>query len=707
MRLNRIAAAMVAAGFLHIGIVVAEENETQLKAVTVSGSVSVIEEAREQSSLGGLTMDKPMAGSVLSHDDIETVKSVSSLQELLARVPGVSKSRNMRIADGGKNYTENRVDGMRLRNTGTYTFVDQTNTSDIERVEFINGPGSVLQSSYAIGGTINVITRDPPLKPEFKVSQEVGGNDFSRTDLSGGATLKNGFGYLVDANVMRNEGWRKRSSDDKDSFSAKLAGKPDERSSLYVRLEYLYDDALYPGQLTTAQWDADWQQAQPGVYGRGKSRYVTPSLQYKRLVGDKGELILGLSNRTTDTTTYGNTATYTSFSNKIGVSEAQETGAQVIYRQDFDFARSRLYVGVENMRSKTDSKQYANLYSISQALLGSFAPGALDTSTGNSLTNENHLAPFVNYEFSPIEKLRFHLGVRADNIRYTVDDRTTKNKDGEATFRKNVPKLGATYDINPNNLIWVSYAEGFLAPGVTTMLGSGNAGCTSAGCSGGRTGYVPASNLLPEESKTHEIGFRGYLPETRLRYDIAVYHTANKNMVVQRDCTTAEKASLGCYRINENVGGMTAKGVETGMSLAATRWLDIGVSHTLAFATYDNYKTTGGADYSGNSYYFTPKHHLNVRMTFKPAVGWKSELEGDYAGKYYLDQANTDTYTRPSLYHLRTSYADPSNRWSAWIHVLNLMDKKYADRMSLSSGVRVYNDGYSPRTVRVGVSYKF
>ena len=698
-----IAAVLAAFGSVAVGASFAADGETNLSEVTVSDTAATIEEAREKSTLGGLSMDKPVSGTVLGRDDLEIVRSVSSLQDLLTRVPGVSKSRNLRISDGGKNYTENRVDGMRVRNTGTFGFVDQNNTADIERIEFITGPGTVLQSSYTIGGTINVVTRDPPQKPTLQFSQEAGEYGFSRSDVSGGATMANGFGYLFDANIMRNKAWRARATEDKDAFSAKLAGKPSESSKLYLRLEYLYDDALYPGNLTTAQWDADWQQAQPGVYGRGMTRYVTPSLQFKQAVGEKGELTVGLSQRITDATTYGNTSTYTSFSNRIGVSKATETGTQVIYRQDFDFAKSRLYVGLENMRSENDSKQYANVYTNAQALLGNFAPGALDMSSGNSLTNENHLSPLVNYEFSPLDKLRFHMGVRSDHITYKVDDRTTKNKDGEATFKRDVPKLGATYELDANNLIWVSYAEGFLAPAVSTMLASGTPGNTT---NAGGNGYIPAANLLPEESKTHEIGFRGFLPDSRLRYDVTVYHTDNKNMVLQRDCTAAEKASIGCYRLNENVGSMTAKGIETGLSLAATRWLDVAVSHTLAFTTYGTYKSAT-FDYSGNSYYFSPKHHLNLRLAFKPAPGWVSELEGDYTSSYYLDQANSDQYKRPNLYHLRTAYSDSGNRWSAWLQILNLFDIKYAERMAMSGGARVYNDGYLPRTLRAGVSFKW
>lgn len=699
-------AVAAALAILCSGHAMAQQKETMLKEITVTGVVSAVEEAREVSTLGGLTMDKPMAGYVMSSEEIDTIKAVSSLTELMTRVPGVSKTRNMRIADGSKNYTDNRVDGLRVSTTGTFNFVDETNMADIERIEFINGPGSVLQSSYAIGGTINVITRNPPKTRELKISQEVGGNDFYRTDLSGGDTLSNGFGYVFDANVKRDSGWRERSRDDKDSFSVKFGGKPDAASSLYVRLEYLKDDMLYPGQLTETQWTANWQQAQPNTYGRGISEYVTPSLQYKRAVGDRGEFVFSAASRVVDASTYGLITTYgPGYANAISASKQTVTSTQASYRQDFDFAKSRLDVGLENMDAESDAKQYANTFTLEQSYQGNFAQGALSTTTGNNLAKESFLSPFMNYEFSPVDKLRLHLGVRADSITYAVDDRTTANKDNEKTYNKSVPKLGATYEFNANNLVWASYAEGFLAPSVSTLLARGVKGNTT---NSKRNGYIPASDLLPEESKTHEIGFRGYLPSSKLHYDVTAYHTVNKNMVLQRDCIGAEKAAPnGCFRMNENVGQITMKGIETALSAPATPWLDVAVSHTLAFVTYDSYKSAT-ADYTGNSYNSSPKQHLNARFTVKPAPGWRAELEVDYESEYFLDSANTASYNRPTLYNLRTSYSDAGKHWSAWLQLLNLTDVKYARRMSLSStNVRTYTDGYTPLTLRAGVSYNF
>lgn len=97
----------------------------------------------------------------------------------------------MRIPDGGKLYTENRIDGMRAMLTNTSVF-DEIDGADIERIEVITGPASALYGSGAFGGTISVLTRQPP--PDFKAETVAGGRQsgFKRTQGNVGTTFADG-----------------------------------------------------------------------------------------------------------------------------------------------------------------------------------------------------------------------------------------------------------------------------------------------------------------------------------------------------------------------------------------------------------------------------------------------------------------------------------------------------------------------------------
>ena len=109
--------------------------------------------------------------SVVDQQQIE-LTNPTSLLDILGQVPGVSIARSGGI--GGQIYlrgfSSNNmrspmfVDGDRLhgRNTLQFNYFDP---EEIERVEVIRGPASVIYGSDALTGVVNVITRHPTADP--------------------------------------------------------------------------------------------------------------------------------------------------------------------------------------------------------------------------------------------------------------------------------------------------------------------------------------------------------------------------------------------------------------------------------------------------------------------------------------------------------------------------------------------------------------
>ncbi len=669
----------------------AQETPEQVMPIVTTTASQVSAEMAEvpyRTELGKLTPYTPLAGTVVGPEELETVRFIDSFHDLLPRVPGVSMSRNLRFTDGAKNYTENRIDGMRARNTGTYTFIDQMNAGDIERIEIIRGPGSVLSGSNAIGGTINVITRDPPRQPEYQVSTEAFSDGGYRAGVTAGAPVTDGIGYFLNANYLDHDGWREHSAETKESFSTKWQFRPDAASVVKVRLEYIHDDYQDPGKLTEAEFDQDWQQAQPGSFFRTDIQYVTPSLHYRRLFGEMGELNLYAQRRLTDSTAK------TSVTGSINDNKATEDNLQVMYRQLFETGQGAVTGGVDLMETDSHTWNYQNL---SQ---GSFQ-FIRGTMTGNSIAQESHRSPFLQYEVSPLKRLRLTAGVRWDNIEYQIDDQLRDYRDGSKEYSRQVEKFGAVYEFNDHHLIWLNVAEGFMGPGVSTLIGSGTpTPATHAAAESQR--YVPTNmNLEPEDSITRELGVRGSFA-SGLQYDIGYYETDFRNLIVSELCG----AEALCYSRYVNAASAHASGFETALAYPVTSYLDIGLSHTYANYQYDDY-VSGSNDYSGHRRYYTPRNHFNVRAMVKPAAGWRVELEMDHIDSYYTNQALTDSYDRPDLYHLRANYT--GKQWAFSLQALNLFNTKYAERVgSTDAGVRnSYTAGYTPLTLRAGVTYNF
>lgn len=116
--------------------------------------------------------------SVIDREEIE-LKGEQNVLELLRSVPGLSvvrsgglgKVSSVFIRGAEADHTLVLIDGVRANdiNVGGFDFAD-LNTANIERIEVVRGPQSVLYGSDAIGGVINIITREAEDGPHGEVS---------------------------------------------------------------------------------------------------------------------------------------------------------------------------------------------------------------------------------------------------------------------------------------------------------------------------------------------------------------------------------------------------------------------------------------------------------------------------------------------------------------------------------------------------------
>ena len=121
----------------------------------------------------------PASISVISRQQIDDSREVNILPVLANRVPGLFVNQRNMVGYGvgpnsGGNISIRGVSGS--PNTQVLMLIDGQpqfmgifghpisdayTSSDIERVEVIRGPGSILYGSNAMGGAINLITRQP------------------------------------------------------------------------------------------------------------------------------------------------------------------------------------------------------------------------------------------------------------------------------------------------------------------------------------------------------------------------------------------------------------------------------------------------------------------------------------------------------------------------------------------------------------------
>jgi len=609
------------------------------------------------SRVAGAIKESPVTIDIIGEEELDIVKFVDSEKELLNRIPGTSMIRNLRIPMGGKNYTVNLIDGMSVNTfgSGIQGFANDTSSLDIQRIEVMRGPSSVLYGSNAIGGVINVITRDAPLEPEYKAWAEGGMYSRKRAGVSAAGT-SNGFGYFLDAHFLDSKNWQDRSKNDRGAISGKISKDITDNSLLTLRAEYLDVYLENPGSLTQDEYDADWSQANVSDAFNDEQRF-TFSGAYELAISDDSELKVAYSLRDhveAGPPSYSATGDY-------GDNHVFNQNLTATYRKDFDFYRSRIVGGIDLQRSNSDDKTYN----------GRTVDTGIDTRWDITAKVKS---PFVQFEISPLERLRLTMGARHDSVKYNAIKRGDAGSDGQAKYSSVSRKVGATWELDKNNNLWIGAGEGFVVPSRTYLFTTSR--------------YIANPDLKPEKAKNVEAGVRGKLFNKRFKYDLALYRTLIRDFVVIKDQVGRDGV--------QNAGKAEFKGVEASGAYLINEYFKVAGAYTYARNKYLSY-IDGTDDYTGNDLSSSPNHHVNLRATWMPMKELALELAWDKISSYYTNDDNDadplGRASRPGIFDLRLNY--DRGPISFWAQAHNLLNTKYAERASYSTanGYRSFTSG--------------
>jgi vitamin B12 transporter len=150
-------------------------------------------------------------------DISDVLRSVIAID--IARTGGQGQPTSVFIRGAKSDQTLVLIDGVEandpISTTRSFNFANLT-TDNIERIEIIRGPQSVLYGSDAMGGVINIITKKGKGKPSVSLSAEGGSFDTSRETANlAGRTGK--FNYSVSASRLDTNGISAASADDGNS----------------------------------------------------------------------------------------------------------------------------------------------------------------------------------------------------------------------------------------------------------------------------------------------------------------------------------------------------------------------------------------------------------------------------------------------------------------------------------------------------------
>lgn len=192
-------------------------------------------------------LETPVSIQVITRDVMDDQVSVN-LKDVYENVSGVQQAGNtlnaqtevLPIIRGFESPNLMR-NGLRATNAGA---VDLAN---VERVEVLKGPASIMYGALEPGGIVNYVTKRPQADASHRVEQQFGSYDFLRTTVDSTGALNQDDTLLYRVNIAHVDSHSFRDDIDLERIvvAPSLLWKPSDQTELLVDFSYLKETQPY------------------------------------------------------------------------------------------------------------------------------------------------------------------------------------------------------------------------------------------------------------------------------------------------------------------------------------------------------------------------------------------------------------------------------------------------------------------------------
>ncbi|WP_317616805.1 TonB-dependent siderophore receptor [Nostoc sp. PA-18-2419] len=603
--------------------------------------------------------DIPQSIQVIPRQIIDDQKTIR-LRDILQNVSGVTP---------GAGY-QNSFDRVRIRGfTQETTFRDgirdnfpSTDFANVERVEVLKGPASVLFGQTEPGGIINLVTKQPLSDPYYNLDLDVGNYAFYRSALDLSGPLNTDKTLLYRLNVAyENAGSFRDFISSKNIFVAPvIAWKLSKNTDLNLFLEYNNRD-YKPDRGVLAIGD------RPG------------SVPINRFFGEPS-------------INEGTTTNY-----KFGYNLEHRFSQNWQLRQAFStniFKSDEIRVQIDELQAdgRTATRDIANFggttnedYRLQTDVIGNFKTGTIshkllfgvDLNRYTEVSDGFSNGPFASIDvFNPVyfvpitrpttpyivqnftdtlgfylqdqitiaDNLKLLLGGRFDTVNILQKDLVAQSStnDNNSAF---TPRVGIVYQPTPPVSLYASYAESFVP---------------QYGRSRDNSAFVP------ERSKQYEVGVKGELFDGRLSATLAAYHLTKSNVL------TTDPIDSN-YSIQ--VGEQTSKGIELDIVGQLTPGWNV-----IATYGYTDARVTRDNDLPvGNRLQNVAENTASLWTTYELQQGNFKGL-GFGLGLYYVGDRPGEidkSLILPSYFRTDAALFYKQDNWRVGLNFKNLFDINY------------------------------
>lgn len=597
----------------------------------------------------------------------------------------------------GPNSIQQLYDGTRMyvgANTVTFPF----DTWNVERIEVLRGPASVLYGDGAIGGVVNVVPKKPTFAPVNVVRAGVGTDGIARLALDSGGPIGDAVAYRLNISGNRAGGWIDPVGDFRNlavSGAILLQATPDLAFTVSHDLGY-QEPARYWGT--------------PLVNGRipDSIRFNNYNVRDAKITWADNWTQFKTEWTPTADITVRNTA-YRLQSRRHWLDVEQYSfnrGTGRIDRGDY----LEIYHQQEQVGNRFDAAFRGTLFGLRNEFLAGFDVNHIAFRHTNNFTFDqttsvpptgydpglfpvngrarpayatqtNQASVFAEDRLILTDRLSLLTGVRYDAPTLQRENLVTGDR-FEKSFQGLGYRFGLVFNPTPDTALYAQYATATDPVNSLITLSQSLAGFRLA------TG------------EQVEVGAKGVFLDGRAEWTLAGYRIVKDNLISNVP---------GQPSVATQVGRQSSLGVEAALSFQVTpRWrLDANLA--LLHAQYDAFdQTVNGAvvSYAGRRPIDVPERVANAWVNYALSPTWEARVGVQYVGDVYSDFGNLARRPAYGLVNLGLDHqVTPASRLS--FRVFNLLDKVYAISGNAVGGVGTNWLLGRPRSVEVAFTTAF
>ena len=684
---------------------VAQTNEPELEINVTGSSLRNSYRKPNVSSVTGTNtpiIETPFAVQVIPQAIIRDRQS-RSVKDAISTVSGVTYNGDVQSRSGetysirGFSGVASLRDGFRQFGTGEGQTQPVTEIANLEQIEVLKGPSSILYGAIEPGGLINLVSKKPLATPFYEVEAQGGSRGLisPRFDVSGPLTADGKVLYRVNGLYKSINSVRNLTQPDQKTFIAPtIAWKVGDKTDLNISAEYI--DSNRP---------ADFGLPAVGTSVANVPRDRIISEPSDRVTNQSLNIGYGLDHQFSDNWKLRNAFRYASnqyafnvVALPLGFDPATNTvnrsfATQEAQTKDYtlqtnltgEFAtgdvKHKLLVGADYVRREGrlfSSLGASTTLDLFNPVFGAVKPNKADLpGFGGTTTSGDSFGFFVQDQVDVVKNLKLLAGVRYDTLSQNIT-----NIPGVAvqpgatslTASALTPRIGLLYQFNDRLSAYGSYSQSF-AP---------NAGTRASGAA-----------LEPQRGKGYEIGVKSDLIDGKLFATLAYFDISKQNVPVTDPAFPLFSILSGEQR---------SRGIEFDITGEPAPGLKLVASYA-----YTDAKVAADLDPTlvGKKLFGVPEHAASFWATYELQQGQMKGL-GFGAGLNFKGDRQGDldnTFRLGSYLTADAAIFYKKDDWRFALNFKNITDAKYVESsFGLPTSANNFGD---PFTIQATASLQF